>query len=409
MKKVLLFLFVITVISSSFAVFVVKISKPGFINASEVMIPIGKTGEQISLLDLSRISRHELEDLTGERMNFLGKIAFKKTQKTLKKEINPDGTIENKKINKFFSKNAIDDKTKGFHSLGFILGFFLGIIGVVIAYVRRKHATRIIPGLLRYWRTLVIRRFTMSFRTAYLVILSSTVIALVLPVCPATAQESADTQNEIEHRWLVTFSLATTSSGPANDIQKAMVASGFNQTSSGGFFGGPVAHPFSRTGFGAIGFPWMIALRYSTRSPFLLGVTVSNAPIGTTLGYRDPYLFLFINYSVFTISPTVSVQFADVLHLGIGPAIYFAKSSQDNAGTEAGSKSAAKVGLLMDVGLSIPARSLFFPIVSLQYRYVGKVAIGPFESRFINSAATMPTSSVSYNHTFIAVGMGLRL
>lgn len=249
----------------------------------------------------------------------------------------------------------------------------------------------------------------MSYRNPCLATLCSVIIALGCPVFPAIAQESADTLNEIEHPWLVTLSFATTSSGLAADIEKAMVASGFNQTCPGSFLGGPVAHPFSRTGFGVIGSPWMIALRYSIRPAILLGVTVSNTPIGTTLGYRDPYLFLFINYSVFTISPTASVQFASVLHLGIGPAIYIAKFSQDNAETEAATQSAVKVGLLLDAGLSIHARSLFFAIVSLQYHYAGKVTIGSFESRLSNSARTMPASSVSYNHTFIAVGMGLRL
>ncbi len=249
----------------------------------------------------------------------------------------------------------------------------------------------------------------MFFRQAYLVIPSRVLFAFVLTAYPALAQERADTANEIEHHWLLSLSLATTSSGPANDIEMGMVASGFNKTSPGGIWGGPLAHPFSRTGFGQIGAPWMITLRYSIDPLFSFGVTVSNAPIGTTLGYHDPYLYLFINYSVFTISPTASVQFGDILHLGIGPAIYIAKCSQDNAGTQSASQSATKAGYLLDAGLSIPACSSFFADVSFQYRYVGKVVIGPFESRLGSSAATMPASSVSYNHTSIAFGIGLWL
>jgi hypothetical protein len=248
----------------------------------------------------------------------------------------------------------------------------------------------------------------MSHRNTHFVIFSSAIIGFGLPAYPAIGQESADSVDEIEPRWLVKLSLATTSSGPAADIEKAMVASGFNQASPA-FVGPPIAHPFSRTGFGQIGSPWMIALHYSIRPPFLLGVIMSNAPIGTTHGYRGPLLFLFINYSVFAISPTVSVQFADVLHLGIGPAIYIAKSSQTNTGIEAESKSATKIGALLDLGLSIPAHSLLFAIVSLQYRYVGKSDIGPYEARVGNAAATMPASSVSYDHTFIAVGVGITL
>lgn len=250
----------------------------------------------------------------------------------------------------------------------------------------------------------------MSYRYAYLVILSSAIIAFGLPAYKAICQERADSLTETEHRWLVTLSLATTSSGPAADIEKAMVASGFNQTSYGGFFSsGPIAHPFSRTGFGEIGSPWMIGLHYSIRPPLSLGVIVSNTPIGTTIGYHDPYLFLFVDYSVFTISSIVSIQFLDILHIGIGPAVYNTKSYQDNAGVAAESKSVAKIGALLDIELSIPAHSHLFGVVSIQYRYVGKVDIGPFESRLGDSAATIPATNGSYDHTFIAIGVGLRL
>jgi opacity protein-like surface antigen len=200
----------------------------------------------------------------------------------------------------------------------------------------------------------------------------------------------------------VTLSLGTTSSGPANDIEEAMIASGFNHDWGWG------ESPSSVTGWGGVA--WMIALQYRTNPRLSLGVVVSNAPIGHTSGEHSPLNVLSVDYSVSTLSPTVSYRFSDYLHLGIGPAIYSAEaSSEDLVGTESGSQSATKFGILLDFGLSIPAHSRFFAIFSAQYRYVGNMTIGPFESTFLQDSATMPATSVSYNHYFVSVGLGIRL
>jgi len=249
-----------------------------------------------------------------------------------------------------------------------------------------------------------LRRFAMDHRNITIAVFSSAVIFLGLSPYPSLGQEKTDSITENGHRSIlsVSLSLGTASSGPAADIEEAMISSGFNKTTPAGFFGGPIANPFSRTGFGTIGLPWMIALHYSLRPPFLLGAIVSDAPIGETNGYHDPYLSLSIKYSVFTIASTFSLQFADCFHLGVGPAIYIAES-------DAEIQSAAKFGVLFDLGLSIPAHSCFFFVVSFQYRYVGNVDVGPKEARIGNAAATMPASSVSFDHSLLAVGIGTRL
>jgi hypothetical protein len=250
----------------------------------------------------------------------------------------------------------------------------------------------------------------MFYRSIFTVILTSIVIPFSLSIYSAFGQEKTDSIAVNENRSFlsVSLSLASTSSGPAADLEDAMVVSRFNQASPG-FFGGPVAHPFSRTGLGEIGTPWMIALQYSIIPHLLLGVTLSNAPIGMTLGYRDPLLFLFINYSIFTIASTASLRLTDGLHLGVGPSVYIAESHQDNVGKIVDRKSTVKLGILLDIGLSIPARSRFFGVVSFQYRYVGKVDTGPFKATPDNSAAMMPASRVNFNHIFIAAGVGVRL
>ena len=100
--------------------------------ASELMIPIGSQGKKISMLELSTISRAELEKVTGKKMNFLQRMAFKGAQKKMRNAINEDGVVTDKKMQKMFGSA---DGESGFHLGGFALGFLVGLIGVLIAYL----------------------------------------------------------------------------------------------------------------------------------------------------------------------------------------------------------------------------------------------------------------------------------
>jgi hypothetical protein len=107
----------------------VKLKNP---KASEIMLPMGKNGELLSLQDLSTMKIKDLENFTGAKMKLVDKLGFKLAQKQLRNSINEDGTINNKKITKY-AKRAADGS--GFHLGGFALGFLLGLIGVLIAYL----------------------------------------------------------------------------------------------------------------------------------------------------------------------------------------------------------------------------------------------------------------------------------
>lgn len=130
MKKIVSLFIATLVLISSFAYVPVK-ENPRNLRASEVMIPIGKDGKKISLLELSKISKDDLEKLTGRKMNLGESFAFKIGQKKLKKGINSEGIVTNKKLSKAF----YSDGETGFHLGGFALGFLLGLIGVLIAYI----------------------------------------------------------------------------------------------------------------------------------------------------------------------------------------------------------------------------------------------------------------------------------
>lgn len=134
MKKITAFCFFVIIVGTSVA----SIEKPALMlpepNAFEIMIPIGKTGKLLSLKELSTMNRSTLETITGKKMGFFERVAFNRAQKRLQKGIRSDGSISDKKLSKFFGKKQIG-KTEGFHGLGFILGFALGAIGLVLAYL----------------------------------------------------------------------------------------------------------------------------------------------------------------------------------------------------------------------------------------------------------------------------------
>lgn len=126
MKKIFALLVAVALFTQSFAA--ITVTEPSK-KASEVFINVGTTGQKISLLDLSMISVKEMEKLSGKKMKFTEKAGFKIGQHKLKKSINHDGTINNKKLLKTFGEGG------GFSLGGFALGFLLGLIGVLIAYV----------------------------------------------------------------------------------------------------------------------------------------------------------------------------------------------------------------------------------------------------------------------------------
>ena len=133
MKKLIAFILAFAVLNVSIAITpTIDGGKP--MNATEVMIPIGKTGTKISLMEFSKLKPAEYEKLANVKLNFFDRIAYKIAMKKLKKSIDKDGTINNKKVAGMFTAKPVDGDS-GFHLGGFALGFLLGLIGVLIAYV----------------------------------------------------------------------------------------------------------------------------------------------------------------------------------------------------------------------------------------------------------------------------------
>ena len=129
MKKCFGLLMALLVLSHSFASVAMELPPK---KANEIFIPVGKKGKKISLLTLSQISVKDFEKQSGMDLRLADKIGFLIAQRDLKKSINEDGSFNNKKVHKFLKRFG---GATGFHVGGFALGFFLGLIGVLIAYL----------------------------------------------------------------------------------------------------------------------------------------------------------------------------------------------------------------------------------------------------------------------------------
>jgi hypothetical protein len=135
MKRTIILMAFVTFYSSAYSV-TNSISVPAIkqpIKANEIYLPVGNTGQFISLMDLSRISVKDFETLSGKKMKFLDKVNFRIGQRKLKKSINQDGTFNKKSVEKYFTDPT--GPGGGFSLLGLALGFFLSLLGVLIAYV----------------------------------------------------------------------------------------------------------------------------------------------------------------------------------------------------------------------------------------------------------------------------------
>jgi hypothetical protein len=139
MKKIFTFLLALALVAPAMSS---TAPTPSPVKASDIMIPIAK-GKVISFQDLAYLKVSDYETITGKKLNFGKRMQFKLAQRKLRQSINNDGTLSNKRMQKMFDDQM--SGTTGFHLGGFALGFFLFVIGVLIAYLidDEKKANRV--------------------------------------------------------------------------------------------------------------------------------------------------------------------------------------------------------------------------------------------------------------------------
>jgi hypothetical protein len=140
MKRILTLFLALSILATSFAAGTASIvipKKSPAPNANEILVPVGKTGEKVSLMDLSQMKTKEFETLSGKKLNLANKIAFKMIQKKLRANINANGEINSKIFEKAAKlKKAADDKS--YLRLWLILlgsAIVLSILGVFVPFL----------------------------------------------------------------------------------------------------------------------------------------------------------------------------------------------------------------------------------------------------------------------------------
>jgi hypothetical protein len=214
----------------------------------------------------------------------------------------------------------------------------------------------------------------------------------------------------------LTFSVDTgqPSSGPAHDLEAAMHTAGFTDASPG-FFGPPIDHPFSRNGFWEIGRPMALESSYALSPSLSVGVAGSQTPIGETFGYRSAGMqYLNLQYRVTTVGVVVLRTYS-FFRFGGGPALHWTQMRNDPApepdpaARNPSWSSHSRVGFIGIAGVRLPSETRVYLDLSVQYRHLGRTAVGPFTPTSYGISATpLPASEAQFSHWFLAFGPGVR-
>jgi hypothetical protein len=147
--------------------------------------------------------------------------------------------------------------------------------------------------------------------------------------------------------------------------------------------------------------PWFVNVGYALNDSIWIHLHGGESVIGETSGFKDPYTFFSICYSVVTISPMLYYKFG-LLKAGAGPALFFVNTGLERK---------ALIGLMIDIKFQYPSNSIFFISGSFQYRFMKDIDLGPYRATSIGNtqAVDVPRFTASVKHSFVGLGLGLRL
>ena len=239
-----------------------------------------------------------------------------------------------------------------------------------------------------------------------------TTMLMIPAVTSILAQVPDKIQQSANRLWTFSLSIGgTASGGPSDDLEKAMIASGYNDPAPCYFFcNGPTIHyPFSEIGLGAIGLPWSLGLTRKIGPYFKTGIIMSNNPMGKTVGNKSTGVFLNTKYSAFTFAPVIGLTLEDIFQLGVGPAIHGTKSWSDKNGVRSTPRSNSKIGFIIFTNITFPAKSRFFFNIDFEYRHIGEVDIDPYNTGLGGSGNGIPVTTANFTHGFFSLGIGFRI
>lgn len=99
--------------------------------ASEIKMPLFNTGKFISVEDFMKLTRATYKEIAGKKMRLKERVGLALGKKSLKKIISKDGTVNMEKMEKMKERGLFGSWQ--WHWGGFALGFFLSILGPIVA------------------------------------------------------------------------------------------------------------------------------------------------------------------------------------------------------------------------------------------------------------------------------------
>jgi hypothetical protein len=205
--------------------------------------------------------------------------------------------------------------------------------------------------------------------------------------------------------------------GPNDDLEEAMRSAGFDDTSTGGWFGtGGHSYPSSSDELWDRVAYWGAVRHRVGNGPWHVGLGGGPSEFGTVSGYQQTVGNTFVGTYVDArcrIATLASMAWYDVapaLRVGAGPAIHRVDLDVGYAGIWGeGSTRSWNGGFVLEAALTVPADTPVFFVALAQYRWAGSATTGTWQGRSNSGVhAELPAMSVRVSHAFVALGIGGR-
>ena len=136
-----------------------------------------------------------------------------------------------------------------------------------------------------------------------------------------------------------------------------------------------------------------------------------------SIGYHGPFedlssagVFFSAEVDMHPVGAALVAVSAGPLHVGVGPSITRIQVQASSPGESFAPTTASRVGLVLELGASLPLAGPLLVDLSLERHWVGSEEIGPYALHDLNGGlvTSFPATRVSFDHTAFKAGLGVR-